>query len=753
MATNQDRINEIYNSSDDPWSTHGDELNALVKNRDAEYTGGGGNSNNSNTAGSVEALSNTITGGIDTFITGIKDGVTEIGSNIWSWATSGGVKDSTATYDEWGNQLTGETGSTTQTNLGINDFTKMAVLSIVDPEAAALKNPYWNQETGTYDKHRDVNNDGFPDYDSAGRPITYDPSFSHQKGQDISSGEFKIGHTTYQYNSSSGGWEKMKADGTVDNGTDDKSHLNENGNSEFDQMIEDTQVELKTQMELYKEEAEKILTDKTDADIKAIIDDPEAWLTSADLSVSNKIDNLEISDEDIANATINPENPNYQIDTEGLDAAVKTVDTDNLELVDQITAKNADTYDANLVTDKITGEKYEVDPITGEVSDKSLVDSNDIIHDIEGASTGVNEDGSKNYVGEALNDYANQNISNIIDTSTVAGKLLAQELGEGNYTDSKATMMGQLEIISKQFVDADGNPKIPTWASALTRSVSRNVAFTGVSGTAAMSAMSSALLESTLPIAEKDSAFFQTLTTQNLSNRQESIINKAKVLSNLEMQNVDVKTQASIHNAEAFLKMDLTNLEIQNEAEIINTQHRVQGLFEDQKAINTQRMFTAEQTNDMNKFYDNLSTQVEMFVAEQVNGMKKFNVGEINDNAEFNATLQNNREQFLADMQFNIDTAIAEWKQNVILTEYKTKADAASEDVKNMLGVKLEVMNQLWDEADMLLDYVIKLGEAEKDREIMLAEIAAGNKASKNSIWGQIWGAATTVATKWALGI
>ena len=57
MATNQDRINEIYNSSDDPWSTHGDELNALVKNRDAEYTGGGGNSNNSNTAGSVEALS------------------------------------------------------------------------------------------------------------------------------------------------------------------------------------------------------------------------------------------------------------------------------------------------------------------------------------------------------------------------------------------------------------------------------------------------------------------------------------------------------------------------------------------------------------------------------------------------------------------------------------------------------------------------------------------------------------------------
>ena len=36
--TNQDRINEIYAESDDPWAEHGDELNDLVNDRSGTYT-------------------------------------------------------------------------------------------------------------------------------------------------------------------------------------------------------------------------------------------------------------------------------------------------------------------------------------------------------------------------------------------------------------------------------------------------------------------------------------------------------------------------------------------------------------------------------------------------------------------------------------------------------------------------------------------------------------------------------------------
>jgi len=39
-TTNQDRINEIYASSDNPWESNGAELNALVNDRSGTYSGG-----------------------------------------------------------------------------------------------------------------------------------------------------------------------------------------------------------------------------------------------------------------------------------------------------------------------------------------------------------------------------------------------------------------------------------------------------------------------------------------------------------------------------------------------------------------------------------------------------------------------------------------------------------------------------------------------------------------------------------------
>lgn len=617
------------------------------------------------------------------------------------------------------------------------DIPNLLLQSVLDPVEAAKKNPYWvgndkydannpNTSAGYYDKSKDVDGDGFPDYDSAGRKISADPAWATQDKPDLANMQegdtFKIGHTTYKKNSS-GSFDKMNADGSTDNGND--SSGDSNTLSDFDQMVADGEAQMfQTAMEGYLKEKKGLVGEELGTEMDKVLSNPEEWLKSSGIQLS---DNLPTLNADAEGTTLDPNDPKYQLNTNEK-ADVQTVT--NTSTVDAVTAKNANTYKVDTVSDDITGKEYQVDPVTGEIEDKHLVDADDLLIDMDASATGVNKDGSINQVGKALNEYATQNISNIIDTSTVAGKLLAQELGEGNYLDAKSTMLGQLDIISKQFVDADGNPKIPTWGQSLARNVSRNIAFTGVSGTAAMSAMSTALMESTLPIAEKESAFFQTLISTNLTNKQESVINKAKVLSNFEITNVDAKTKAAIQNAEAFLSMDLKNLEFENQAEVINTQSRVQALFEDQKAVNAQRLFTAQEQNEMDRFYDNLNSQVEMFVAGQLNEMKKFNVGEINDNAEFNVNLQNNREQFLANMQFNIDKAVSEWKQNVILTEYKTKAEAAATDAKNLLDVKLEVMNQLWDESDNLLDYVITIGENEKDRQLALAQLSAESSSS-----------------------
>ena len=700
--------------------------------------------NSANWAGSDNAFENTIKKGLDKateFVDAGKEKVTQFFTNLKD-DTNKDLSHIPPTEVDDDGEIVAGTGTGTGTKASWKDIPKLLLQSVLDPVEAAKKNPYWvsydaddpnsqgGKIAGYYDKTRDANGDGVPDYDSDGNMI--DPTVFKQE-KDNPNG-------TYREVKDSNGkviaYDKYRPDGTRDNSSNE-------GTSDFDQMIEEAESQaFTTSMEAYLKEHTELQGDALSQEMNKVLTDPEAWLKQSGIKLS---DNLPTMDANAEGTTLDPNDPKYQLDTSST-ADVQTVT--NTSVVDAVTAKNANTYKADVVSDKLTGKEYKVDPVTGEINDKNLVDSDDLMIDMQGSATGVNKDGSINQVGEALNKYASQNISNIIDTTTVSGKLLAQELGEGNYLDAKSTMLGQLDILSKQFIDSEGNPKIPTWGQALARSVSRNIAFTGVTGTAAVASMSTALMESTLPIAEKDSAFFQTLVTTNLTNKQEGIINKAKVLSNFEITNVDAKTKASIQNADAFLKMDLTNLDAKNQAEIINTQSRVQGLLEDQKAVNTQRMFTSEQKNEMDRFYDNLDSQIQMFVATQLNEMKRFNVGEINDNSEFNQTLANNREQFQTQMQFQIDTAIAEWKQNVILTEFKTKADAAASDVKNLLDVKLEVMNQLWDESDNLLDYIVTLGENEKSREIALAQIAAEGSAGGSFLENLIQ-TGLTAAIKW----
>lgn len=384
----------------------------------------------------------------------------------------------------------------------------------------------------------------------------------------------------------------------------------------------------------------------------------------------------------------------------------------------------------------------------GQVSNGAIINAPQV--DMQGAGTGVNQDGTTNQLGQALNQAATQNMSQIIDTSTVSGKLLAQALGEGNYVDSKATMTGQLEILSKEFIDpTTGEPKIPSWAAATARSVSRIAAFKGMTGSAATAALSQAIMEASLPIAQQDAQFFQTLTLKNLDNRQQSTLNKANVLAKLEQANLDARMTAAVENSKSFLQMDLANLNNEQQARVINTQSRVQSILEDAKAENTARMFSAESANDMNKFYDNLNASIQMYNAGQTNQMSQFNVGQTNAMEQFNKQLEVSREQFYRNMQYNIDQSNANWRRQVTLQNNANQFEAAATDVKNMVGLSVEQLNRLWDRSDSLLDYAWKSTESELDRKQQLAAIqlqgqfaqSAADAEGAGSIWGSVLGA------------
>ena len=334
-----------------------------------------------------------------------------------------------------------------------------------------------------------------------------------------------------------------------------------------------------------------------------------------------------------------------------------------------------------------------------------------------GLATGTNADGSTNSVGQAFNTAYTQNLSTIVDTSTVSGKILAQTLGEGNFTDAKTQITYWMDTLSKDFVDpVTGQAKIPTWAAGSLKGVNRMIAFKGVSGTAAISAVAAATMEAIIPIAQEESRFFQTLTVKNLDIKNTQALNTANILSKMNIADLDSRMTESITNAKNFVTYDMANLNNEQQVVVVEHQAKQQSIMEDAKQENVARQFGAGEINQMDKFYDELGSRIGMFNTEARNGMEKFNAGENNAMSKFNLTLENQREMFYTNFQKDVDESVAKWRQTVELSNNATLNNAAATDVKNIVGLTTEQLNQMWDRTDALLDYSFKESENQKNR-------------------------------------
>lgn len=468
---------------------------------------------------------------------------------------------------------------------------------------------------------------------------------------------------------------------------------------------------------------------KSQEEMQAIIDDPDSWLAGKGLSMADVVPSMDANTD---GTSINGNDDKFNI-FDDIGYATETVDS--IDSTPIVSTSGPQTYDATTVTDKLTGAT-QVDAATGAIDSDNLVDDEDITISVEAERDGTG------VLGSSLNDFASQNISSIIDTTSISGKLLAEKLGEGNYTDAKATAVGQMKIISDEFKNSKNEPIIPPWAQGIARDTRRTIAFSGMSGSAAIEAYSNAIMEATLGVAQNEASFFQTLTVKNLDNRQQSIINKAQVLSNFELANLNARESAAVTNAQAFLQMDLSNLTNEQQAEVVNKQAMIQALFEDQKVVNTQRLFTAEQNNEFEKFYDQLNTTILQQNAAETNALAKFNAGELNVSAQFSSQQEQAANEFYQNLQYQVDTANAKWRQTVVQTNTQMIFEAMSTDVKNRLDLTQEAQNRLWDSIDNLLDYSFKgaVSDMQFETQLLSAQLGAQANAGKDSSgkWGAI---------------
>jgi AraC-like DNA-binding protein len=438
-----------------------------------------------------------------------------------------------------------------------------------------------------------------------------------------------------------------------------------------------------------------------------ILKDPKGFL-GTEGTLSDNITTIDGSNPDNVLS-----NNDYSMDVDGLQGSAVNASTAQASGVTK--PNQVATYNAATTGSQVDTLNKTTDAATAVFGSQSKVDVEKL--DMGGLATGTNADGSTNEVGKAFNAVNTQNLSTIIDTTTVSGKLLAQNLGEGNYTDAKTQITFWMDTLSKDFVDpVTGQAKIPTWAAGALKGVNRMIAFKGVTGTAAISAVAAATMESIIPIASEESKFFQTMTVKNLDAQNTQALNTANILSKMNIADLDSRMTESITNAKNFIAYDMTNLSNEQQINVVEFQAKQQSIMEDAKQENVARQFGAGETNTMDKFYDELGSRIGMFNTEARNSMEKFNTGETNAMSKFNLTLENQREMFYTQFQKDVDESVVKWRQSVELTNNATLNNAAATDVKNIVGLTTEQLNQMWDRTDALLDYSFKESENQKNR-------------------------------------
>jgi hypothetical protein len=350
---------------------------------------------------------------------------------------------------------------------------------------------------------------------------------------------------------------------------------------------------------------------------------------------------------------------------------------------------------------------------------------------------------------QAAASYAAQQAIGQVPSMTGATGTVTQPMtGVTGTITSDATVKGQLESLQNEVQTAlsSGNP-LPVWARGAAKATEAAMANRGLSASSmAAEALAEGIMNSAIPIAKADADTYKQMIFQNLSNNQ----------------------QAAITNAQAYLKMDLANLSNAQQANLQNITTRQTFLLSDQAAANAAFQFNATSQNQVNQFYDKLSTTIADQNAARLDAMNKFAeaekskinalnaqntiaVNEANAKREatlnqYNATLSNQREQFNVTNQREIDQSNVVWRR-AINTANTAAVNAANQvNAQNLLNISNWALSSMWQQWRDEASWVNTSSQNASNRNHNLAMAALErstvldlqDKASKDSLYDLI---------------
>ena len=219
----------------------------------------------------------------------------------------------------------------------------------------------------------------------------------------------------------------------------------------------------------------------------------------------------------------------------------------------------------------------------------------------------------------------------------------------------------------------------------------------------------------------------QTVDLANLSNEQAKLMADVASMAQLDMANLNNRQQAAAQQASAFLEMDMANLDNEQQAVMFEAQSLVQSILSDQAAENAQLQFNAESINQVNQFFESMSTQVQQFNTAQENAMEQFNAGEENSMTKFQAELDNQRDMFNAQNELVIAQANTVWRQTVATANTAALNEANMAEVMAANNLTMQGLNELWQQERDLMNYAWTSAENVMTREnqLLINKIAA----------------------------
>lgn len=245
-----------------------------------------------------------------------------------------------------------------------------------------------------------------------------------------------------------------------------------------------------------------------------------------------------LAPEEIQAAQVDAATIGGEVDQALVDAATGVVSQESLVEAAQtgnIPQAEAEEIAARAATEaaQITGD-FAIDPVTGELSPDAVI--------------------------TAAQAQASAEFNAAISS-------LQQEINQ-TPVDPRATVREQYS----QLMDFEVG-ETPAWAAGAIRAANQMISLRGIPGTIGAEAITSALMQAALPIAQQDAQMFSTWSLSVLEKKAQIGILRASHLASLDVQNLSNRQQAAVVNAQSALQIQMFNLDSEQQARVLNAQN------------------------------------------------------------------------------------------------------------------------------------------------------------------------------------